>query len=51
MNRFQFYFGLILALLAALIIIFGSSQLSTGVAIAVGILGIGLIATARRKGG
>jgi hypothetical protein len=49
MNRFQFYLGLILALLAALIVLFGSSQLTTGAAIAIGILGIGLIATARRR--
>ena len=50
MNKVQFYFGLALAIIAAIIIVVGDSDTTTGISIVIGILAIGLIATARRKG-
>ena len=50
MNRIRFFAGLSFTVIAALIILLPLPQLYSGIAIAIGVLGIGLIATARRRG-
>lgn len=50
LNMVQFYFGLGLAILAAIIVLVGESESAASSSIVIGIPGIGLIAAACRKG-
>jgi hypothetical protein len=50
LNMVQFYVGLGLAILAGIIVLVGESENATSISIVIGILGIGLIATAHRRG-
>ena len=49
MNRLMFFLGLGCCILAALVFLFGWTRPNNGWAIAVAVLGIGLIAVSRKK--